>query len=79
MLPEIQKTDIERNLCVRNKAKLIDVMNGVANGANTWMSSGSRPGPKNGNEVANARHVGLSVEQLNDQGWIQNAPFVACV
>jgi len=36
-LPDILKQNLRRNLCVCNEVKKIDVMNAIANGANTIM------------------------------------------
>jgi NAD(P)H-nitrite reductase large subunit len=36
-LPDILKQNLRRNLCVCNEVKKIDVINAIANGANTIM------------------------------------------
>lgn len=33
LLPDIQKIDLDKNLCVCNEVKRIDVINAIANGA----------------------------------------------
>jgi NAD(P)H-nitrite reductase large subunit len=35
LLPDIQKIDLNRNLCVCNEVKRIDVIHAIANGAKT--------------------------------------------